>query len=135
DFTMREVTLVPTAVAAKAGAISGAATFSPSLADASAAIVSAFPVSGPALTAHANAAGAFSIGTVPPGLFRVEVALAGYSTAVVANVLVSPAQEVRLSVGLVSNGVSITPPPPPSPPDCVAAVRRALADIGKIGQV
>ena len=134
DFTARDVNLVPAKVAPQPGKIIGTVTVTPSV-DASAAAVTAFPPAGAALTTHPTAAGAFTLASVPPGLYRVEVSLSSYSTAVVANVLVRPAGETQLAVALVTNGVTVTPPPPPPPTTCVAGVRCTLPDPCKIGQV
>ncbi len=134
DFIVRDVNLQPSLVSPQPGSISGQATFTPALADASGATVSAFPVLGSALVAHATGSGSFSIGAIPPGLYRVEVSLPGYATAVIANVLLGPAQDVHLAVNLIVDGVSVTPPPSKTS-TCVAGVRCALPDVCKIGQV
>lgn len=134
DFVVRDVNLQPSLSAPRPGTISGRATLTPALADASAATVSAFPVLGAPVTVHATAAGDFSTGAIAAGLYRVEVSLSGYATAVIANVLLAPAQEVQLAVNLLSDGVSVTPPPSKTS-TCVAGVRCALPDVCKIGQV
>src|SRR2546423_1266504 len=52
DVTLRDLVLKPTKSAPRPGAIDGTAFFTPTITDASAATVSAFPSSGEPLTAH-----------------------------------------------------------------------------------
>lgn len=137
DFTAREVSLLASSGpgAGAPGAISGTVSFSPSAADASAASVSVVPVAGDVLSAHPTADGRFAFPSVPVGLYRVEAAATGYTTAVVANVLVNAGQETRLALQLAPGGVSVTPPPSDPPPSCVAGTRCDLPFPCKVGQV
>jgi len=139
DFTAREISLEPVPPPAGGGgplpgALTGHLVFSP---DASglAATVTATPLAGAALTSGVSGAGAFSMPAVPPGLYRVEAALAGYATAVVPNVLVGAAQEVQLGITLSKGGLTVTPPEPGAPPTCVAGARCDLPDTCQVGAV
>jgi len=138
DLAVREVVLLPGTGpgAAQPGAIGGTVAFTPATASPALAQVSAFPVTGAPLEAHPGSGGDFLFPSVAPGLYRVEVAQAGYTTAVVANVLVAPGQETRLAVQLVQNAPPPPPPPTPPPPvTCVAGAGCPLPNPCQIGAV
>src|SRR5438552_1147955 len=71
DFQVGEVALRPSTAAPQPGAVSGQLSFSPPVADASAATVQAFPLAGNPPAARASAAGAFSLTAPPPAPDRV----------------------------------------------------------------
>ncbi|TMA30778.1 MAG: hypothetical protein E6J88_05180, partial [Deltaproteobacteria bacterium] len=135
DFQVGEVALRPSTAAPQPGAVSGQLSFSPPVADASAATVQAFPLAGNPLAARVSAGGAFSLTAVSPGLYRVEAAFTGYTRAVAANVFVGAGQQVALAISLAKDGVTVSPPDAGPPPSCVAGARCNLPNPCQIGQV
>src|SRR5439155_1401310 len=135
DFQVGEVTLRASTAAPQPGAVSGQLSFSPPVADASAATVQAFPLAGNSLAARVSAGGAFSLTAVSPGLYRVEAAFTGYTRAVAANVFVGAGQQVALAISLAKDGVTVSPPDAGPPPSCVAGARCNLPNPCQIGQV
>lgn len=140
DFAAREVSLArapPSAGGALPGAVAGQLTFSPPASGAGARVTAAQVSPDPTavVSALASPSGSFQLPAVPPGLYRLEAARAGYVTAIVSNVMVGAGSETRLAISLAAQGLSAPAPDPVVVPSCVSGVRCDLPNGCQVGQV
>jgi hypothetical protein len=105
--------------ATQPGSVTGALTFLPPT-DVGASRVTlagnAQPVDAPV-----QSSGAFRAAAAPPGLYSLRAERSGYTTALVPNVIVLPAETTDLGTLALSTG-AVAPLPPPQPPPDAAFV-------------